>query len=96
MSAQNGIVQLAPNIMVELTDANVTEATVLAWMGTNVLLVPSVDPAAPDKADGMPLRPGFGIDAGKPLSDWFPGVPGANRLHAYAEGVRGSVFRSHA
>lgn len=83
---QNTDVLVPTNTWTQLTNADVTAITFLNRGGRPIWIQATLGATPPsDLVGAIPYPPGFGEDSGKPLSDLFPGVIGANRVYAYTE-----------
>ena len=92
---QNTTITLAAKAWTQLTDANVTTITLQNVGGNFLLIKGTVGATPPTNLDGaLRYSPGQG-ECNRPLLDLFPGVSGANRIYAWADGIT-PVTVSHA
>jgi hypothetical protein len=96
MAAQNLNIALPKETWTQLSNANITALTVQNIGTDNIRIMGTVGAVAPiDIDDGILLKPGERINSSVSLAVLFPGVA-ATRIYAYAVGVAGGAFVSHA
>jgi hypothetical protein len=94
--AQNTDISIPPRMWTLLTNSDVSALRIQVLGRVGVLLKATVGAVPPTSlTGGVSLAPGGGLTADQTLAQLFPGVPGANRVYAYATG--GTVVSvSHA
>lgn len=81
---------------IQITDDNVAAITFQVTGENAVFIAGTVGAGAePVEPDGLIYGPTRG-EAGRPMTELFPGVPGANRIWARQVSAPSKVFVSHA
>lgn len=90
----NDTLTIRPNVVTEVTTANVTAITLVnSGEHTLKLIAGTALPSYKDGAGWMPLKPGVGVS--DDLANIFRGLANATRVYVYGE-FGGEVFVSHA
>ena len=93
--AQQTTVAIPAGVWTQITDADATAVAFQNASGYAILIKGTAGATAPtNKAGAYIYNPGQGERA--TIADLFPGIAGANRLWALAEGFNGAVVVSHA
>jgi len=98
MAAKNTNVSLPMGDWTEITDSDVSAATVDNVGLAEVIIMATVGAVAPIEGDndGIRLASKMGIKSSDTLADLYPGVSGATRIYALCRSGDGEVFISHA
>lgn len=94
--ARNADVSIPARTWTQLTNGNVTELRLQVQGRFGIRIKATAGEVPPTNTGGsIEIRPGDGIAGDQTLAQLFPGVAGANRVYAYANGPT-SVSVSHA
>lgn len=93
--ARNENLDLSPNSMTQLTNADASKITIQNASDNFVSIYANSSATNPDATDGHIILPPRGLLVNESISDLFPGISGADRVFAMAaHGAR--LFVSHA